>query len=145
MTLSVWATTDYVAKWWLSIPIFFLQLFADVLWKEGFPFFLICLSQSGLTDSYFNQGLQSYVFFIFVLQLPHFGEGHHSRWLLVFCFLWGFFCILSFFGISLSSEQDVSVHPAPWKMVFRNQDLGREASLIVFFKSSIAPYNICFS
>ena len=62
-----------------------------------------------------------------------------------FVFLWGFFCILSFFGISLSSEQDVSVHPAPWKMVFRNQDLGREASLIVFFKSSIAPYNICFS
>lgn len=53
--------------------------------------------------------------------------------------------LLSFFGISLSSEQDVSVHPAPWKMVFRNQDLGRVASLIVFFKSSVAPYNICFS
>ena len=83
------------------------------------------------------------MFFIFVLQLPHFGEETPFKMAPVCFFFFSiFFCHSLAFLYLLA--QDVSVHPAPWKMVLRNQDLGREASLTVFFKSSLAPYNICF-
>ena len=83
------------------------------------------------------------MFFIFVLQLRYFGEGTPFK---TAPGLFVFFPILSCHSLAFLYllAQDVSVHPAPWKMVFRNQDLGREASLIMFLKSSVAPYNICF-
>lgn len=77
--------------------------------------------------------------FIFMLQLPPFRlEDTHSSGS---CFLSQSLITLKAVLYFLAQE-DVALHSAQWRTVFRNQDLGREALHVMFSMFLGAPHNI---